>query len=321
MKKFDMERLRSTVKNVIATSVHKSGLQGLPVLFIQPPDDLRAISYIKSKRKILEEVGLKSLTIEIPKDVSSDWIEKVVKDADKLGVPTLVQLPVPDYVSESDICKIPSRIDVDRLGDEALLEQAGGKSFDYLSPCTVSGIMRIIGMYRYTDNITGCVRRSDPEYNMSGITVTVIGRGSLVGRPLSRLLQDMGATVITCNSGTSKEDLAKYINMSDIVVSAAGKHGVISSDMINDDHKVLIIDAGISFIDGKLHGDFKYDKETVNDILPEVTFTPHIGGVGPMTVLAVAENAMMLLSKMGSSNEQYSKYITEELKKEYDVNE
>ena len=306
MRKLDLTELREQMKVSLIDYIRICDNEGLPVLFVQPKNDPRAASYVKSKQNILKEVGLTPLTIEIP---------------------TLIQLPLPKNIPDDEVATLPHIIDVDRLGFVALGNQNTGSAYNDLKPCTVNGIMTIIENigYKILPQLTAQLSSMrNPKYKLSGITVTVIGRGALVGRPLSRLLQDMGATVICCSSGTTEEELKTYINMSDIVVSAVGRYGVISANMITTTNPLLIIDAGVSFINGKLHGDFAYDKDNYENILPNVSFTPHIGGVGPMTVLSVAENAARLWDEISTTEgieSGHTDKIIEKLKKEYDVHE
>ena len=327
MRKLDLTELREQMKVSLIDYIRICDNEGLPVLFVQPKNDPRAASYVKSKQNILKEVGLTPLTIEIPEDAELSWLQELIARVTMLEIPTLIQLPLPKNMPDDEVATLPHIIDVDRLGFVALGNQNTGSAYNDLKPCTVNGIMTIIENigYKILPQLTAQLSSMrNPKYKLSGITVTVIGRGALVGRPLSRLLQDMGATVICCSSGTTEEELKTYINMSDIVVSAVGRYGVISANMITTTNPLLIIDAGVSFINGKLHGDFAYDKDNYENILPNVSFTPHIGGVGPMTVLSVAENAARLWDEISTTEgieSGHTDKIIEKLKKEYDVHE
>lgn len=318
MKVYNLESLREKIKADIKSALTEKGMLDRHVLFIQPDDDPRAASYIKSKEKLLESIGLRSETLPISMtgatpDTINEVIVPYVQEAIIHNVPILVQLPMPGFSLDkfSQItAKLPSgeirgvgSIDIDRLCNQALLEQAGGKAYDYMLPCTVQGIVHIINQYLFDSVNTKWNKRT-----LAGCTILVIGRGELVGRPLSRLLQDAGATVLTASSGTQPGQIRDMCAMSDIVISAAGCHGVIKSSYFDEMQNVLIIDAGVSFIDGKLHSDFEIlaCDQSLNSSHPFLKFTPRIGGVGPMTVLSVGENAAKILEANGGQSENLS---------------
>lgn len=145
----------------------------------------------------------------------------------------------------------------------------GFKPNSYFHPCTPAGIMGIIDHF-YAENL-------------DGVTVVVVGRGELVGKPLIPLLIEKGATVVNCNSKTYP--LADYTKMGDIVVTAVGKPNLITRDMLKTG--AFVIDAGIAFDEnGKLCGDCSKDFYEDEDIL----VTPVPGGVGLTTRLQLMEN-------------------------------
>lgn len=310
MIKFDMKRVRETLTDRMKEIVEKYGMKGEVVLFVQPPEDPRAASYVASKKKILEDIGLISVVAckkgKLPDDAfdAQTEITDILQLSLEQYIPTLIQLPygkinlgeLPYWMSNDDCDITASDIDVDRLFPESLASLSHGDSYNYMLPCTVNGIKHIINDYLFDNPWKPWSRNL-----LYGQTVVVIGRGELVGRPLSRLLQDSGASVISLNAGSSKELIEKCCKMADIVISAVGVHGVIKTDYFDDNQRVLIVDAGVSFKDGKLYGDL--EKPLFNDIESErmyktrLTYTPHIGGVGPMTVLSVVENSLKLLSR------------------------
>ena len=308
MIKLDMKRLRETLTDRMKEMVEKDGMKGEVVLFVQPPEDPRAASYVASKKKILEDIGLISVVackkgkLSDDKDYTQRELMDILQVSLEEYIPTLIQLPygnvnlgeLPYWMSNEECDVTAGDIDVDRLFPESLASLSHGDSYNYMLPCTVNGIKHIINDYLFDDPWKPWSKNI-----LYGQTVVVIGRGELVGRPLSRLLQDSGASVISLNAGSSKELIAKCCKMADIVISAVGVHGVIKSDYFNDDQRVLIVDAGVSFKDGKLYGDLEKplfdDNESELMYKPRLTYTPHIGGVGPMTVLSVVENGLKLL--------------------------
>ena len=126
-------------------------------------------------------------------------------------------------------------------------------------PATVAGIARLLEHYKIKPD---------------GAVAVVVGRSKIVGRPAAAMLTDKNATTILCHSRT--KDLAEWTRRADIIVAATGRDGLITPDMIKDG--AVLIDAS-------------------RDIAPEcfdkaAAFTPHIGGVGPMTVISLIENTI-----------------------------
>lgn len=302
MIKYDMTRTKELYEQKIKSLVSRltEVEKRIPVVFLQPPEDPRSASYIKAKEKILNKVGLKSITVKPAVGANQEDMYRLILSLGAFKIPTLVQLPMPEHLFQH--LNIKAASDVDRIFPEAKTELSDVESYRYLQPCTVRGIIEIMNLYFKDMNKELLLSK----YCYNGVVVTVIGRGELVGRPLVRLLQDLGATVIQCNRNTPRPVMKSAIEMSDIVISAVGKHGVIDSDMFEHaERNPLIIDAGVDFINGKLHGDLKLlqDHEVK---APNVKYTPHIGGVGPMTVLSVAYNTAILLS-------QYHRNVTDDV--------
>lgn len=122
------------------------------------------------------------------------------------------------------------------------------------------------------------------HYNipLSGSNVLIVGRGNIVGKPLSLALSNKDATVTLCHSKT--KNLKMHAKNADIIISAVGKPGLISADMVNEN--ACVIDVGISRVNGKIVGDVMFDE--VKDKCLYITPVP--GGVGPMTVAMIIDN-------------------------------
>lgn len=123
---------------------------------------------------------------------------------------------------------------------------------------------------------------------ISGRRVVIVGRGELIGRPLSSMLLLHGergdATVTVCHSRT--EDLAATCRMAEILVVATGRAGLVTGDMVSEG--VVVVDAGTNSIDGKLVGDVDYASVAAK----ASAITPVPGGVGPMTVAMLLANTV-----------------------------
>jgi methylenetetrahydrofolate dehydrogenase (NADP+)/methenyltetrahydrofolate cyclohydrolase len=121
--------------------------------------------------------------------------------------------------------------------------------------------------------------------SVAGLHAVVVGRSNIVGKPMSLMLLNAGATVTTCHSKT--RDLGAMTRQADILVAAVGKPRLITADMVKPG--AVVIDVGINRLpDGKLAGDV--DFEAVARIASHITPVP--GGVGPMTIAMLLGNAV-----------------------------
>ena len=225
-------------------------------------DDPASRVYVRNKRRACEEVGF---GFEMYSDINA--VGELVTRQDVHGV--LVQLPLPSGIDTNKvIAQIPPEKDVDALTATNLGRLVLG-AYDF-APCTPSGIMTIL------DNVCGSV---------SGANCVVIGRSNIVGKPMSIMLTQKNATVTLCHSHT--EDLADITSRADILISAVGKAGFVTANMVKQD--AIVIDVGINRNrEGKLVGDVCFD-----DVVRKAdAITPVPGGVGIMTVTSLLENTL-----------------------------
>lgn len=230
-------------------------------------DDPASQVYVRNKRKACEEVGF---NFEMYSNV--DVVGSLVHRQDIHGI--LVQLPLPSGIdADKVISQIPPEKDVDALTAANLGKLVLG-TYDF-APCTPSGIMTIL------DSVCGSV---------SGANCVVIGRSNIVGKPMSIMLTQKNATVTLCHSHT--ENLADITSRADILISAVGKAGFVTADMVK--HGAIVIDVGINRNDaGKLVGDVCFD-----DVAGKAgAITPVPGGVGVMTVTSLLENTLIAAKK------------------------
>lgn len=222
-------------------------------------------------------------------------IVEVISKLKKKKIPLLIQLPMDTNIlsesqKESITSLVPDNLDVDCFNDGNIGKLI--KRNPYIMPCTVYGIMQLIKNFY------------NGEMDLRNKKVCVLGRSSIVGFPLMMQLIANNAKINHINSTHSKEDLMKALEDVDIIVSAVGKHGVISDEdlypiALQKRTPTLLIDVGINRNeDLKLVGDFKLDKENILD--PEerpqytVFYSPVPGGVGKLTVLGVVINTLKL---------------------------
>jgi len=123
-------------------------------------------------------------------------------------------------------------------------------------------------------------------YNVAleGKHIVLVGRGKLVGAPLERMLQASGYDVEVVDRKT--EDIRAVVREADVIITATGQPGLITSDMIKD--KAIVVDAGVAGEQGKTVGDLAPDVYERDDL----TITPRKGGVGPLTICALFDNVI-----------------------------
>lgn len=243
----------------------------LGLAVIQVGNDEASKVYVKQKEKLANELGYKFIHKVFEEDVDQAklirYIKKLNKDDSVDGI--LVQMPLPKHLDSSLIQNtIDSYKDVDGL----TFINAGRlvQGMPSLVPCTPKGIIDLLDEYKI---------------KLEGSQVVVIGRSVLVGKPMANLLTNRNASVTICHSKT--KDISLYTKNADVIIVAVGKPSFLKEDMIKDG--AVVIDVGISRINGKLQGDVDY--ENVSKVAGHITPVP--GGVGPMTVYELMSNVLV----------------------------
>ena len=256
-----VEKRKEELKNKVSQMDYKPKL-----VVVQIGNDKASSSYIKSKRKLCDEIGieLKHVHIEDYENISEkEMMRMIFKESTDLTVDGIIlQLPIPNKYDLKELQRTISREkDVDGFRDNNIF-----------TPCTPKGIMDWLDYN---------------NYDFEGKNITVIGRSKIVGRPLVNLLIDKGATVTCCNSKT--KDLKQHTCNADVVISAVGKAKFLDSSYFTNTK--LVIDVGINRDEnGKLCGDVDYQE--VTNTLENIYVTPVPNGVGRLTVLSLIENTI-----------------------------
>ncbi len=242
---------------------------GLAVVIVG--DDPASHVYVRNKKRGCENVGFNSWVYELPEDTRQDellsLIDKLNADDKVHGI--LVQLPLPKHIDESVVTEriVPEK-DVDAFHSVNAGKLMKGKHG--LMPCTPYGIMVMLEYYGISVRGKRCV---------------VVGRSNIVGKPMALLLLAADATVTVCHSRTL--DLPSVTREADILVSAVGKAGFITADMVKPG--AVVIDVGMNRdAEGKLCGDVDFG--SVSEVASYITPVP--GGVGPMTISMLLENTL-----------------------------
>jgi methylenetetrahydrofolate dehydrogenase (NADP+)/methenyltetrahydrofolate cyclohydrolase len=240
-------------------------------------DNPASKTYVGTKERVCEEVGIRSLMHRLPVDVREEDLLTLIHglniDVNVNGI--LVQLPLPAQIRPEAIL---TAIDPDKDVDGFHVINAGRLvtgDTRAMVPCTPSGCMRLIGSVRE---------------DLTGLKAVVLGRSNIVGKPMAQLLLAANCTVTMVHSRS--RGLAAECATADILVAAVGRPAMVKADWIKPG--AIVIDVGINRIplaDGKsrLVGDVDYEEaRTVAGAI-----TPVPGGVGPMTVASLMRNTVI----------------------------
>jgi methylenetetrahydrofolate dehydrogenase (NADP+) / methenyltetrahydrofolate cyclohydrolase len=252
--------IRADLKQRVAVLAARGVIPGLGTILVG--DDPGSQAYVNGKHRDSAQVGITSIRVDMPADATQEQVEAAVDElnADPACTGFLVQLPLPAHLD-------PQRV-LDRVDPV--------KDADGLHPINLGKL--VLGEPGTLPNtprgIVELMRRYDVP--IDGADITVIGRGITVGRPLGLLLtrRSENATVTLCHTGT--KDLAAHTRNADVVVTAAGRPGLLAADMIRPGAAVL--DVGITRTGAGLVGDAGPGVAEVAGWL-----APMPGGVGPMT--------------------------------------
>lgn len=242
---------------------------GLAVILVG--DDPASRVYVTGKEKDCAECGFLSFEHKLSADTTEAellaLIAQLNEDPAVDGI--LVQLPLPGHLDEEKVlnaidpgkdvdCFHPFNVGRLVIGDPIFL------------PCTPAGVMEMLREYGISVRGKRCV---------------VLGRSNIVGKPMGTLLLQQDGTVITCHSRTP--DLASYTREADILVSAVGRTGLVTADMVKEG--AVVIDVAMNRnAEGKLCGDVDFAA-----VEPKASYiTPVPGGVGPMTRAMLMENLL-----------------------------
>ena len=275
----DGNALRDEIVAGLADRIARLGSPEICLATVLVGDDGPSQRYVNSKHKKAAEAGMVSRHHELPATATQDEVEAVVRElaADSSVHGILVQLPLPDGLDPEPVLDlVPAEKDVDGLTERSMGRLVRGRPG--LVSCTPLGVMRLLEKY---------------DVPTSGRRAVVIGRSTLVGLPLSLLLNRKGvdATVTMAHSRTG--DMAAVVRDADIVVGAAGQARMITADMVKPG--AAVIDVGVSRTEAGIVGDVDFDP------VAEVAgwITPMPGGTGPMTIACLLENTLSAAALQG----------------------
>ncbi len=240
------------------------------IAVVRVGEDPASKVYVTSKEKTALELGFGSWHHHRESTITEASLLDLVKslNADPKVDGILVQLPLPKHINSNLILEtIDPAKDVD--GFHAVNAGHLFQGRPGLVPCTPAGVMRML---------------EDIKYDVAGKNCVVIGRSTIVGRPMSMLLLNASATVTICHS---KSNVEAEVRRADVVIAAVGVAKLVKGDWLKPG--AVVIDVGMNRTpEGKLCGDvdFEQAKEKAAFI------TPVPGGVGPMTIAMLMSNTV-----------------------------
>jgi methylenetetrahydrofolate dehydrogenase (NADP+)/methenyltetrahydrofolate cyclohydrolase len=264
----DGKALGAKVRDEVAASVAELGQVGLATILVG--DDPASHIYIDLKQKAATQAGMDARDLKLPADTSEEELLAAIAEvnADDHVDGLLVQLPLPDHIDENRVIEaIAPEKDVDGIHPVNAGRLYLGRPT--LVPGTPLGIMRMLDEY---------------EIPLEGARAVVVGRSAIVGKPMAHLLLQRNATVTVCHSRT--QDLERHTLDAEVLVAAVGRTHLISADMV---------EAGATVIDVGMNRD-ESSRKVLGDVDPGAMeraayMTPVPGGVGPMTIAMVLQNA------------------------------
>src|SRR4051812_49374594 len=264
----DGKALAGRVRTGVADDVRELGAVGLTTVLVG--DDPASEIYIRLKHKAATEAGMNAVDLRLPASTSeAELLAKIAElNADSGVHGLLVQLPLPTGIDEDRVMlAIDPAKDVDGLHPVNAGELLQGRP--RLVPATARGVLELLRAY---------------DIELEGAEAVVVGRSAIVGKPTAQVLEQANATVTICHSRT--RDLGAHTRAADVLVVATGRPLVVTADMVKAG--AAVIDVGINRTDQGVVGDVDPGAADVAGHL-----TPVPGGVGPMTIACLLENAVI----------------------------
>ena len=259
--------LARRIREQVAEDVKGLGAVGLAT--VQVGEDEASTIYLRLKHKAAGEVGITSVDRKLPEEIGE---EELLAEVDALNADdsidgVLVQLPLPKHLDEAKvIAEVDPVKDVDGFHPFNAGQLYLGRPT--LVPATPLGVMALLEEYKIP---------------LDGARAVVVGRSTIVGKPVAHLLLQANATVTICHTHT--DDLARETLDADVLVVAAGVPEIVTADMVKAG--AAVVDVGINRGEDGLVGDVDPDAVSRAAFL-----TPVPGGVGPMTIALLLQNTV-----------------------------
>ncbi|MCQ2935819.1 bifunctional methylenetetrahydrofolate dehydrogenase/methenyltetrahydrofolate cyclohydrolase FolD [Helicobacter pylori] len=269
---YDIEKDLKNKIQTITAQTHKS--PKLAVILVGK--DPASITYVNMKIKACERVGMDFDLKTLQEDITEAELLSLIKDynTDQNISGVLVQLPLPRHIDTKMILEaIDPNKDVDGFHPLNIGKLCTQK--ESFLPATPMGVMRLLEHY---------------HIGIKGKDVAIIGASNIIGKPLSMLMLNAGASVSVCHILT--KDISFYTQNADIVCVGVGKPDLIKASMLKKG--AVVVDIGINHLnDGRIVGDV--DFTNAQKVAGFITPVPK--GVGPMTIVSLLENTLIAFEK------------------------
>ncbi|HRK40729.1 MAG TPA: bifunctional 5,10-methylenetetrahydrofolate dehydrogenase/5,10-methenyltetrahydrofolate cyclohydrolase [Candidatus Saccharibacteria bacterium] len=274
MKLLDGSELAAYIKERQAKQVRglRQAWQVFPKLAIVQTSDSPVIAtYVRLKRVYGEDILIDVELHTVSEDEALAWIDELNHDETVHGI--IIQLPLADESRTDELLRAVSpEKDVDAL--------ASGKYFDAATPMAINWLL------------------AGYNIDLQSKKIVLVGEGRLVGAPLAQMWQNSGYDVTVVSEPT--ENLKTVIQTADVVVTATGVPGLITSEMLRPE--TVVVDAGTASEGGKIVGDVAPDVRKRHDLV----ITPEKGGVGPLTICALFDNVIRSARRVATQQDQAS---------------
>ncbi|MGT0075540.1 bifunctional methylenetetrahydrofolate dehydrogenase/methenyltetrahydrofolate cyclohydrolase FolD [Helicobacter pylori] len=269
---YDIEKDLKNKIQIITAQTHKR--PKLAVILVGK--DPASITYVNMKIKACERVGMDFDLKTLQENITEAKLLSLIKDynTDQNISGVLVQLPLPRHIDTKMILEAidPSK-DVDGFHPLNIGKLCTQK--ESFLPATPMGVMRLLEHY---------------HIEIKGKDVTIIGASNIIGKPLSMLMLNAGASVSVCHILT--KDISFYTQNADIVCVGVGKPDLIKASMLKKG--AVVVDIGINHLnDGRIVGDVDFNN--AQKVAGFITPVPK--GVGPMTIVSLLENTLIAFEK------------------------
>ncbi len=235
-----------------------------------------SLVYTASKKKYCERIGAKCDIIALDEQIELikflTIIDEINHDNDVHGC--IIQLPLPKHLLHLDVGKLViQEKDVDGFHPENLYSVLSNQNIEtHFVSCTPKGIITLL---------------RESQIEIANKRVAIIGRSMIVGKPLACLFTNHNATVTLCHSKT--QNIREITKECDIIVSAVGIAHLVDETFISNKKNQVVVDVGMNTnANGELCGDVNFEK--IKDLVSAITPVP--GGVGPMTIISLAQNLL-----------------------------
>ncbi|MCQ2812066.1 bifunctional methylenetetrahydrofolate dehydrogenase/methenyltetrahydrofolate cyclohydrolase FolD [Helicobacter pylori] len=269
---YDIEKDLKNKIQTITAQTHKR--PKLAVILVGK--DPASITYVNMKIKACERVGMDFDLKTLQENITEAKLLSLIKDynTDQNISGVLVQLPLPRHIDSKMVLEAidPSK-DVDGFHPLNIGKLCTQK--ESFLPATPMGVMRLLKHY---------------HIEIKGKDVAIIGASNIIGKPLSMLMLNAGASVSVCHILT--KDISFYTQNADIVCVGVGKPDLIKASMLKKG--AVVVDIGINHLnDGRIVGDVDFNN--VQKVAGFITPVPK--GVGPMTIVSLLENTLIAFEK------------------------